>query len=54
MAFHLLASTYTGYGGHVIPPYSRTYIGGEQDVRGFDFYGISPIAFIASRPMYRF
>ncbi len=47
-AVHLLASTYFGYGGHVIPPYSRTYIGGEQDIRGFDFYGISPIAFIAS------
>ena len=48
LAFHFLGSTYTGYSGHVIPPYSRTYIGGEQDVRGFDFYGISPIAFIAS------
>jgi outer membrane protein insertion porin family len=48
VAFHFLGSTYTGYNGHVIPPYSRTYIGGEQDVRGFDFYGISPIAFIAS------
>ncbi len=49
LAFHFLGSTYTGYSGHVIPPYSRTYIGGEQDVRGFDFYGISPIAFIASQ-----
>ena len=48
LAFHLLASTYFGYGGKVIPPYSRTYIGGENDVRGFDFYGISPIAFIPS------
>jgi outer membrane protein insertion porin family len=48
LAFHFLGSTYTGYANHVIPPYSRTYIGGEQDVRGFDFYGISPIAFLAS------
>lgn len=32
----------------MIPPYARTYIGGENDVRGFDFYGISPIAFIPS------
>ncbi|MDQ6677981.1 MAG: outer membrane protein assembly factor BamA [Acidobacteriota bacterium] len=48
LAFHTLASTYVGYGGKVIPPYSRTYIGGENDVRGFDFYGISPIAFIPS------
>ncbi len=48
LAFHLLTSTYFGYGGKVIPPYSRTYIGGENDIRGFDFYGISPIAFIPS------
>ncbi len=48
IAFHVTGSTYFGYNGHVIPPYSRTYIGGEQDIRGFDFYGISPIAFIAS------
>ena len=48
LAFHMLASTYFGYGGKVIPPYARTYIGGENDVRGFDFYGISPIAFIPS------
>jgi len=48
LAFHFLGSTYVGYGGKVIPPYSRTYIGGENDVRGFDFYGISPIAYIPS------
>ncbi len=38
----------TGYGGKVAPPFQRTYIGGEQDVRGFEFYGISPIGFVAS------
>ncbi|MDQ6666331.1 MAG: outer membrane protein assembly factor BamA, partial [Acidobacteriota bacterium] len=48
LAFHVLAKTLTGYGGKVAPPFSRTYIGGEQDVRGFDFYGISPIAFVSS------
>ncbi|MGI8990868.1 MAG: outer membrane protein assembly factor BamA, partial [Bryobacteraceae bacterium] len=48
LAFHVLGKTLTGYGGKVAPPFSRTYIGGEQDVRGFDFYGISPIAFVAS------
>lgn len=47
-AFHLLANTIFGYGGKVAPPYSRTYIGGENDVRGFDFFSISPIAFVAS------
>jgi outer membrane protein insertion porin family len=48
LAFHMLGSLLTGYGGRVAPPFQRTYIGGEQDVRGFDFYGISPIAFVAS------
>ncbi len=48
IAFHILTSLLTGYNGKVAPPFSRTYIGGEQDVRGFDFYGITPIAFVAS------
>jgi len=48
LAFHLLASTVTGYGGKEVPPQNRTFIGGENDVRGFDFYSISPIAFIPS------
>jgi outer membrane protein insertion porin family len=26
----------------------RTYIGGEQDIRGFDIWGISPVAFVPS------
>jgi len=48
MAFHLLGSWLTGYGGKVAPPFARNYIGGEQDIRGFDFYSVSPIAFVAS------
>ena len=48
LAFHVMASLLTGYGGKVAPPFQRTYIGGEQDIRGFDFYGVSPIAFVAS------
>jgi outer membrane protein insertion porin family len=36
----------TGYDGKEIPPNSRTYLGGEQDVRGYDFYTISPFVFI--------
>jgi outer membrane protein insertion porin family len=48
LAFHLLGSMVTGYGGKFIPPFSRTYIGGEQDVRGFEIWGITPIAFVAS------
>jgi outer membrane protein insertion porin family len=47
-AYHLLSSFLTGYGGKVAPPFARQYIGGEQDIRGFDFYSVSPIAFVAS------
>ena len=48
LAFHALGSMITGYGGKEIPPFSRTYIGGEQDIRGFEIWGISPIAFVPS------
>ena len=48
LAFHLLASSLTGYGGKVAPPFSRTFIGGEQDIRGFNIWGITPVAFIPS------
>jgi outer membrane protein insertion porin family len=36
----------TAYGGKVLPPYERYYLGGETDVRGFDFFNISPWTFI--------
>jgi len=48
LAFHWLGQMVTGYGGKFVPPFSRTYIGGEQDVRGFEIWGITPIAFVAS------
>jgi outer membrane protein insertion porin family len=48
LAFHAMGSLVTGYGGRYIPPFSRTFIGGEQDVRGFENWGVSPIAFIPS------
>ncbi|HTA46433.1 MAG TPA: outer membrane protein assembly factor BamA [Bryobacteraceae bacterium] len=48
LAFHLLATTITGYGGKDAPPFLRSYIGGENDVRGFDFFEIAPIGFIPS------
>jgi outer membrane protein insertion porin family len=46
MGFHLNARLITGYGGKVAPPYSRYYMGGEDDIRGFDILSISPIAYI--------
>ena len=48
LAFHAMGSLVTGYGGKFVPPFSRTFIGGEQDIRGFENWGISPIAYIPS------
>ncbi len=45
LAFHALVSSISGYGGKVPPPFSRFYMGGEYDIRGFDIYSISPVAF---------
>lgn len=45
LAFHFLASTIAGFGGRVPPPYLRIYMGGEQDIRGFDIYSVSPVGF---------
>lgn len=41
-----LTSMITGYGGKDVPPFSRFYLGGENDIRGFDFYTISPFVSI--------
>jgi outer membrane protein insertion porin family len=46
IGMHLLARFLTGYGGKVAPPFSRYYMGGENDIRGFDIWGISPIVFL--------
>jgi len=48
IGMHLLGRFLTGYGGKVAPPFSRFYMGGENDIRGFDIWGISPIAFLPS------
>ncbi len=48
IAMHLTASTITGFGGRVPPPFSRFYMGGEQDLRGFDIRSISPVAYYPS------
>jgi len=45
---HFLVSSIQGYGGRVPPPFSRFYIGGEYDLRGFDIRSISPLAFFPS------
>ena len=45
IGMRLLISSVIGYGGRVVPPFSRYYIGGEMDVRGFDIRTVSPVAF---------
>lgn len=48
IGLHLLGAFVSGYGGRVAPPFNRWYIGGEQDVRGFEIWGISPVAYMPS------
>jgi outer membrane protein insertion porin family len=48
IAFHVMGAFITGYGGVVAPPFERFYMGGEQDIRGFDVRTISPVAFLPS------
>lgn len=47
-AFRFKTSMVTGYGGRDVPPYNRFYLGGDQDVRGYNFYTISPFVYIPS------
>ncbi|MBV8073713.1 MAG: BamA/TamA family outer membrane protein [Acidobacteriaceae bacterium] len=46
MGFHVNFRLITGYGGKVAPPYSRYYMGGENDIRGWDIMTISPVAYL--------
>jgi outer membrane protein insertion porin family len=46
LAFHFVGAFATGYGGRVVPPFERLFLGGEQDLRGFDIRTVTPIAFI--------
>jgi outer membrane protein insertion porin family len=46
IALRFLSEFKTGWGGRVVPPYSRLFLGGEQDLRGFDIRAVAPIAFI--------
>ena len=48
LGFRVLGAWTTGYAGKEVPPYSRFYMGGENDVRGFDIRGVSPVTNIPS------
>ena len=45
---HLLGRFVSGFGGRVAPPFNRFFMGGENDIRGFDIWGISPMAYVPS------
>jgi outer membrane protein insertion porin family len=49
IGFHFSTAYTTGYGGKDVPPFSRFYMGGESDVRGFDIRSISPVTFIPTQ-----
>jgi outer membrane protein insertion porin family len=48
VGFRIQGSFITGYGGLVAPPFQRAYMGGENDLRGFDIRSVSPVAFLPS------
>ncbi len=48
IGMHFLGRFLTGYGDKAAPPFNRFYMGGENDIRGFDIWGISPLAYIPS------
>ena len=48
IGLHLSARVISGYGGKTAPPFSRFFMGGENDVRGFYDWTISPIVYLPS------
>ena len=48
IGFNVQGSFISGYGGLVAPPFQRFFMGGENDIRGFDIRSISPVAFLPS------
>lgn len=48
IGFRLQGSFLTGYSGVVAPPFTRFYMGGENDIRGFDIRSISPVAYLTT------
>jgi outer membrane protein insertion porin family len=48
IGFNFQGSFISGFGGLVAPPFQRSYLGGENDLRGFDIRSVSPVAFLPS------
>jgi outer membrane protein insertion porin family len=49
IGLHGTVAYISGYGGNGIPPFSRFYMGGENDIRGYDVRSISPVTYIPER-----
>ncbi|HUO60402.1 MAG TPA: outer membrane protein assembly factor BamA [Candidatus Acidoferrales bacterium] len=61
LGFRIQSSFVTGYGSssyqgkdypRAAPPFERTYLGGDTDLRGFDVRAVSPVAYIADKVTY--
>jgi len=48
IGFNVQGSFISGFDGLVAPPFQRSYMGGENDLRGFDIRSVSPVAFLPS------
>jgi len=48
LGIHLQGSYISGFGSNVAPPYERFYMGGENDLRGFDIRTVTPYVFVTS------
>jgi len=46
LAVRILSSFVSGYRGTAVPYYQRFFLGGDFDIRGFDFRQITPIAHV--------
>jgi len=46
IGLHFSGRYITGYGGKTAAPFNRFFMGGENDVRGFQYFQITPVAFV--------
>jgi len=49
VGFNVQGSFLSGFGGDVAPPFERAYMGGENDLRGFDIRSVSPVAYLPTK-----
>ena len=46
IGMHFSGRFLTGFGGKTAPPFNRFFMGGENDIRGFNIWSVTPIAFV--------